>query len=198
MCNTKQYSLLPCTEDDFTAISKRGYFCFSPYDTTEDDDPVSLDTFFCNVLSDGEKDHFFKTYKLVDERDTSDILALASISNSSMSFCSYESKPEELQDSGFNDVIPAVKLLAFGVRKDCQKKGLGTLTFNMLKEFIKDSSIAGVRILILQPLESAIPFYQSKGFQIFYTDEFETDIDFMYMDLWKEQDESTPKYPKEA
>lgn len=186
MDNTKQYSLLPCAEEDFSAISKRGHFCFPPHDPTKDDDPVSLDTFFCKVLSDGEKDHFFKTYKLVNISDTSDILALASISNSSMSFCSYESKPKELQNSGFNDVIPTVKLLAFGVRKDCQKMGLGSLAFNMLKDFIKKSSIAGVRILLLQPLESAVHFYQSKGFQIFYTDEFETEIDFMYMDLWKE------------
>ncbi len=111
------------------AISNRGHFCFPPYDPTEDDDPFSLDTFFCHALLEGDQDHFFKTYKLIKKGHESDILALASISNSSMTFGSYDNKPDELRNTGFNDVIPAIKLLAFGVRNDCQKQKIGTIAF---------------------------------------------------------------------
>lgn len=129
MLSENTYSLLPFTKEDFSAIAQRECFCYPPFDPTEDDDPVSLDTFFCKALEDGSNAHFFRVYKLVDDADVDDILAIACISNSSITFESYESKPAELQGSGFNEAAPAVMLIAFGVRNDCQKQGIGSLAF---------------------------------------------------------------------
>jgi len=185
MLKSNDFSFLPCSREDFSAISKRGHFCYPPYDPTEDDDPTSLDTFFCNALSESEDEHYFKTYKFVKNDSPKDILALACISNSSMVFDTYESKPVELQDSGFNEAIPAVMLIAFGVRDNCQKLGIGSLAFEKIKKMIRQESIAGVRILTLHPLESAIPFYQAQHCQIVYADEFESEVSLMYIDVWK-------------
>lgn len=177
------YSLLPCTKEDFSAIAKRGHFCYPPYDPTEDDDPMSLDTFFCHALEDGEDDFFFKTYKLVKREHKQDILALASIANSNFVFGSYESKPTELQGSGFNEAIPAVLLVGFGVRNDLQKKGLGSIAFEKLKNLIRCQSISGARILTLHPLESAIPFYLAQKCKAIYSDDEAHEIEHMYIDL---------------
>lgn len=185
MLPENSYSLLPFTKEDFSALSQRGCFCFPPFDPTEDDDPVSLDTFFCNAMEDGSNAHFFRVYKLVDDADVDDILAIACISNSSITFESYESKPAELQGSGFNEAIPSVMLIAFGVRKDCQKQGIGSLAFRKLCNFICESSIAGVRMLMLHPLQSAVKFYQSQGCISVFANEYDSDVDLMYFDVWR-------------
>ncbi|MBR4397655.1 MAG: GNAT family N-acetyltransferase, partial [Fibrobacter sp.] len=114
-----------------------------------------------------------------------DILALASIANSGFSFGSYEDKPTNLQNSGYNESFPSVLLLAFGVRKDCQGQGLGSLAFRMLLQMIRESSIAGVRLLTFHPLEKAIPFYKSQGCIENYTNEFEDEVESMFIDIWQ-------------
>ena len=63
-------------------------------------------------------------------------------------------------------------LLAFGVRLDCQGQGIGTVAFKKLLQLIRESSIAGVRLLTLHPLEKAVPFYRSLGCVEIYEDEF--------------------------
>lgn len=179
------FSLLPCGKEYFLAISARGHFCFPPFDPLVDDDPVSLDAFFCRVAPDEGEYHFSRTYKLVEKNDTSNILALASICNSVFCFDSYEAKPESLRGIGFNEDFPGIMLLAFGVRHDCQKQGLGTVASNKLVELIRESSIAGVRVLTLHPLESAISFYKSLGCVEVYADDFEDDVESMFLDIWQ-------------
>ena len=185
MLQPNDFSLLPCQKEDFRAISERGFFCFPPFDPLVDDDPVSLDTFFCKVAPEEDEFHFFKTYKFVKNVNHSDILALASISNTGFTFNSYEAKPEALRGVGFNESFPAVLLLAFGVRKDWQNRGIGTVAFNKLVEMIKKSSIAGVRMLTLHPLESAIPFYKSLGCVEVFADEYEEEVESMFLDIWQ-------------
>lgn len=73
--------------------------------------------FFCNVVPNEDEDHFSKTYKLVENKYPKDILALASIANSGFSFGSYENKPINLRNSGYNEDFPSIMLLAFGVRR---------------------------------------------------------------------------------
>ena len=116
MLQPNDFSLLPCTKEDVLAIASRGHFCFPPFDPVKDDDPVSLDTFFCKVVPNEDEEHFSKTYKLVKNVKPNDILALASIANSGFSFGSYENKPANLQNTGYNEDFPSVMLLAFGVR----------------------------------------------------------------------------------
>lgn len=128
MLSENTYSLLPFTKEDFSAIAQRECFCYPPFDPKEDDDPVSLDTFFCNALEDGSNAHFFRVYKLVDDADVDDIRAIACISN---------------------------------------------------------SSIAGVRMLMLHPLQSAVKFYQSQGCLPVFTNEYDSDVDLMYLDVWR-------------
>ena len=101
MLQSDDFSLLPCTKEDVLAIASRGHFCFPPFDPTKDDDPVSLDTFFCNVVPNEGEDHFSKTYKLVKNIKPNDILALASIANSGFSFGLYENKPVNLRNTGY-------------------------------------------------------------------------------------------------
>ena len=79
MLQSDDFSLLPCTKEDISAIALQGHFCFPPFDPTKDDDPVSLDTFFCNVVPNEDEGHFSKTYKLVKNVKPNDVLALASI-----------------------------------------------------------------------------------------------------------------------
>ena len=179
------FTLLPCTEEDLLAISLRDSFCFPPFYPLKDDDPVSLDTFFCKVIPDESRDHFVKTYKFVKKEAVSDILALASISNSSFSFGSYEMKPDYLRGCGYNEAFPSVLLNAFGVRRDCQRQGLGSLAFNMLIDMIRVSSVAGVRFMILHPLESAVEFYKSLGCIEIY-DDTESVVEYMFLDIWRE------------
>jgi len=52
MSRQNDFLLLPCEKEDFLTISSKGYFCFPPTDPTESDDPVSLDSFFCNAIGD--------------------------------------------------------------------------------------------------------------------------------------------------
>lgn len=166
------------------AISTRGHFCYPPFDPLEDDDPVSLDLFFCKVAPEEDEGHFTKTYKLVANDEQKEILALASIANTGFSFGSYEEKPATLRNSGYNDIFPSIKLVAFGVRHDCQRQGIGTLAFNMLLQMIREFSIAGVRLLVIQPLEEAVPFYKSLGCVEIFTNEFEDEIESMFLDIW--------------
>lgn len=179
------FELLPCSEEDYLALSKKDSFCFPPYDPLQDDDPVSLDTFFCKVVPEELNDYFVKTYKFVKNSNKDDILALASISNSSFSFGVYESKPSSLRDSGFNEAFPAVMLVAFGVRRDCQGAGIGSAAFNALLGMIRNDSIAGVRVLVLHPLEAAIPFYKSLGFMEVAAEEDESVVESMVLDVWR-------------
>lgn len=185
MLEPNNFSLLPCQKEDFLDIAKREHFCFPPFDPLVDDDPVSLDTFFCKVAPEEDEFHFSKTYKFVENEDPSNILALASICNSGFTFNSYEAKPQSLRGIGFNEDFPSIMLLAFGVRHDCQKQGIGTVAFNKLVEMIKKSSIAGVRMLTLHPLESAIPFYKSLGCVEVFTDEYEEEVESMFLDIWQ-------------
>lgn len=122
--------MLPCEGEDFLRISQKGSFCFPPLDPTQDDDPVSLDSFFCKVVPYEKEDHFFKTYKFVEKGREDDILALASLANSSITFDTYESTPDTLQNSGYNEAFPAVMLSAFGVRFGLQRNGIGKRAFN--------------------------------------------------------------------
>jgi len=190
MLDANHFSLLPCAKEDISAIASRGCFCFPPFDPTRDDDPVSLDTFFCKVVPEEDENHFSKTYKLVEKDCPKDILALASIANSGFSFGSYEDKPANLQNSGYNESFPSILLLAFGVRKDCQGQGLGSLAFRKLLQMIRESSIAGVRLLTFHPLEKAIPFYKSQGCIENYTDEFEDEVESMFIDIWHKESNS--------
>ena len=190
MLDANYFSLLPCTKEDISAIASRGYFCFPPFDPTKDDDPVSLDTFFCNVVPNEDDEHFSKTYKLVENKYPKDILVLASIANSGFSFGSYENKPANLQNSGYNEDFPSVMLLAFGVRKDCQGQGLGSLAFKKLLQMIRESSIAGVRLLILHPLESAISFYKSLGCVEVFNEDIQDEVESMFIDIWRKESKS--------
>jgi len=185
MIQQNEFVLLPCSKDDYLALSKRDSFCFPPYDPLQDDDPVSLDSFFCKVVPEEANDHFVKTYKFVKEADVDDILALASVSNSSFSFGAYESKPLSLRNSGFNEAFPAVMLVAFGVRRDCQRAGIGSAAFNAMLDLIRNDSIAGVRVLVLHPLENAIPFYKSHGFMEVTAEDDESAIESMVLDIWQ-------------
>jgi len=40
-------------------------------------------------------------------------------------------------------------------------------------------------MLTLHPLESAIPFYKSLGCVEVFTDEFEEDVESMFLDIWQ-------------
>jgi GNAT superfamily N-acetyltransferase len=71
------------------------------------------------------------------------------------------------------------------VEKDCQGQGLGSLAFKKLLQMIRESSIAGVRLLTFHPLEKAIPFYKSQGCIENYTDEFEDEVESMFIDIWQ-------------
>ena len=116
MLDANHFSLLPCSKEDISTIASRGCFCFPPFDPTKDDDPVSLDTFFCNVVPNEDEEHFSKTYKLVEDEFPKEILALASIANSGFSFGSYENKPINLRNSGYNEdfLLLCYWLLVFG------------------------------------------------------------------------------------
>ena len=187
MLDANHFSLLPCTKEDISAIASRGHFCCPPFDPTRDDDPVSLDIFFCNVAPNEGEDHFSKTYKLVENENPDDVLALASIANSGFSFGSYENKPADLRNTGYNEDFPSVTLLAFGVRKDCQGQGLGSLAFKKLLQMIRESSIAGVRLLILHPLETAVSFYKSLGCVEVFNEEFQDEVESMFIDIWRKE-----------
>lgn len=108
MLEPNNFSLLPCQKEDFLDIAKREYFCFPPFDPLADDDPVSLDTFFCKVAPEEDRFHFSKTYKFVENEYPSNILALASICNSGFTFNSYEEKPQSLRGVGFNEDFPSI------------------------------------------------------------------------------------------
>ena len=190
MLDANHFSLLPCTKEDISAIATQGHFCYPPFDPTKNDDPVSLDTFFCKVVPNEDEDHFSKTYKLVENEFPNEILALASIANSGFSFGSYESKPENLRNTGYNEDFPSVMLLAFGVRKDCQGQGLGSVAFKKLIQMIRESSIAGVRLLILHPLESAISFYKSLGCVEVFDEDFQDEVESMFIDIWHKESAS--------
>lgn len=185
MLQPSDFSLLSCTKEDILAISARGHFCFPPFDPLMDDDPVSLDTFFCNVVPNEDEEHFSRTYKLVKKVKPDDVLALASIANSGFSFGSYEEKPLNLRNSGFNEDFPSIMLLAFGVRLDWQNRGIGTVAFDKLIVMIRESSIARVRLLTFHPLEKAIPFYKSLGCVKIYDDDFQENVESMFFDLWQ-------------
>lgn len=182
--NTCDLIISPCDQRDFEVISKQGHFCFPPFDPTIDDDPTSLDSFFCNVAPFENEDHFCKTYKFTQEENKDSILALASISNSSILFDSYEDTLETLRNSGFNEAFPAVMLTAFGVKHGMQGQGIGTKAFKLLIQKIRQESIAGVRLLTLHPLPNAIPFYEAQGCHPFY-DENRIEIESMVLDLWQ-------------
>lgn len=190
MLDANHFSLLPCTKEDVLAIASRGHFCYPPFDPTKDDDPVSLDTFFCNVVPNEDEEHFSKTYKLVENKFPKDILALASIANSGFSFGSYENKPANLRNSGYNEDFPSVMLLALGVRKECQHQGLGSVAFKKLIQMIRESSIAGVRLLILHPLETAISFYKSLGCVEVFNEEVQDEVESMFIDIWHKESNS--------
>lgn len=187
MLQSDDFSLLPCTKEDVLAIASRGHFCFPPFDPTKDDDPVSLDTFFCNVVPNEDEDHFSKTYKLVKNIKPNDILALASIANSGFSFGLYENKPINLRNTGYNEAFPSVLLLAFGVRLDWQNRGIGSLAFKKLIQMIRESSIAGVRLLIIHPLETAVSFYKSLGCVEVFNEEFQDEVESMFIDIWRKE-----------
>ncbi|WP_297946337.1 hypothetical protein [uncultured Fibrobacter sp.] len=104
MLDANHFSLLPCTKEDISAISARGYFCFPPFDPTKDDDPVSLDSFFCKVVPNEDEEHFSKTYKLIENEFPKDVLALASIANSGFSFGAYEDEFKDAVESMFLDL----------------------------------------------------------------------------------------------
>ena len=76
-------------------------------------------------------------------------------------------------------------LLAFGVRLDWQNRGIGSVAFKKLLQMIRESSIAGVRLLILNPLETAISFYKSLGCIEVFNEEIEDEVEFMFIDIWK-------------
>lgn len=175
--------MLPCEGEDFLRISQKVSFCFPPLDPTQDDDPVSLDSFFCKVVPYEKEDHFFKTYKFVEKGREDDILALASLANSSITFDTYESTPDTLQNSGYNEAFPAVMLSAFGVRFGLQRKGIGKRAFKLLLQNIREHSFAGVRLLTLHPLQDAIPFYIDRGCKPFY-DEEGLEVESMVLDIW--------------
>lgn len=185
MVQQKEFVLLPCSKEDYLSLSKRESFCFPPFNPLQDDDPVSLDTFFCKVVPDELDDHFVRTYKFVKKSNVDDILALASISNSSFTFGEYEQKPSSLRNSGFNDAFPAVMLVAFGVRVDCQRSGVGSAAFGAVLDLVRKDSIAGVRVLVLHPLEAAIPFYRSLGFMEVCSEEDESVVESMVLDIWR-------------
>lgn len=190
MLDANHFSLLPCTKEDISAISNRGHFCFPPFDPTKDDDPVSLDTFFCKVVPEENENHFSKTYKLVENGHAKNILALASIANSAFSFGEYENKPASLRNTGYNEGFPSVMLLAFGVRQDYQGQGLGSLAFRKLLQMIRETSIAGVRLLILHPLETAVSFYKSLGCTEIFNEEFQDEVESMFIDIWHKESNS--------
>ena len=75
-------------------------------------------------------------------------------------------------------------LLAFGVRLDCQGQGIGTVAFKKLLQLIRESSIAGVRLLTL---EKVVPFYRSLGCVEIYEDEFKDVVESMFLDLWQKK-----------
>ena len=185
MLESDRFSLLPCTKEDILAISNRGHFCFPLFDPTKDDDPVSLDIFFCKVVPEEEENHFSKTYTLIENGRTKDILALASIANSDFSFGLYECKPADLRNTGYNEDFPSVTLLALGVRQDCQGQGLGTVAFKKLIQMVRESSIAGVRLLILHPIETAVSFYKSLGCVEIFNEEIHDEVESMFIDIWQ-------------
>lgn len=185
MLQPSDFSLLPCTEEDFLVIASWRHFCFPPFDPTADDDPVSLDTFFCNVVPNEDEEHFSKTYKLVKKAKPDDILALASIANSGFSFGSYENKPANLRNTGYNEDFPSVTLLAFGVSLDWQNRGIGSVAFKKLLQMIRKSSIAGVRLLTLHPLESAVSFYKSLGCIEVFNEDCQDEVESMFIDIWQ-------------
>ena len=190
MLDANHFSLLPCTKEDISVIASRGHFCFPPFDPTKDDDPVSLDTFFCNVVPNEAEEHFSKTYKLVKNVKPDDILALASIANSGFSFGSYEAKPANLRNTGYNEDFPSIMLLAFGVRLDWQNRGIGSVAFKKFLQMIRDYSIAGARLLILHPLETAVPFYKSLGCVEVFDEEFQDEVESMFIDVWLKESAS--------
>ncbi|MBR5413529.1 MAG: hypothetical protein IK114_10895 [Fibrobacter sp.] len=81
MLQPNDFSLLPCTKEDVSAIASRGHFCFPPFDPVKDDDPVSLDTFFCKVVPNEDEEHFSKTYKLVKNVKPNDMLGCIEVFN---------------------------------------------------------------------------------------------------------------------
>lgn len=184
--NLDSIVMLPCQREDFLRISEKGSFCYPPFDPTQDDDPVSLDSFFCNVAPCEEEDHFFRTYKFVENGREDDIFALASVANSSITFDTYEDTPDSLQNSGYNEAFPAVMLSAFGVRFDLQKKGIGKRAFELLLEGIRKHSFAGVRLLTLHPLPEAVRFYLGRDCKPFY-DEEGLEVESMVLDIWKKE-----------
>ena len=123
----------------------------------------------------------------MENENPDDVLALASIANSGFSFGSYENKPADLRNTGYNEDFPSVTLLAFGVRKDCQGQGLGSLAFKKLLQMIRESSIAGVRLLILHPLETAVSFYKSLGCVEVFNEEFQDEVESMFIDIWRKE-----------
>lgn len=58
------------------------------------------------------------------------------------------------------------------------------MAFNKLLQMIRESSIAGVRLLLVQPLEEAVPFYNSLGCVENFINEFKDDFESMYLDIW--------------
>jgi GNAT superfamily N-acetyltransferase len=79
---------------------------------------------------------------------------------------------------------PAVKVARFGVHKDYQRKGIGTMLMDYIKGNFIDNNKTGCRFIVVDAYPDAVGFYEQNGFDFLLTrGEEQGKTRSMYFDL---------------
>ena len=143
-----------------------------------------LNEFYFKDSIEGAKELLSVTYVFCDE-ESGKVQAFFSVSNDSVArtllsnrFLRFIPRPKRYRS------WPATKIGRFGICKDSQGKGIGSVVMNYLKVSFTHNNKTGCRFLVVDAYNKApvVHFYQKNGFEFLPGDEA-GDTRLMYFDL---------------
>lgn len=137
-------------------------------DTSFDCGNTELNGFLLEDAKDYQKRHLATTYIAASKGS---ILGYFSLSNDKMDLDDSDKPTWRRIKASFpyskhRKDYPAIKIGRFGIDRRCQKKRLGSILINLIKEmFSRPDLRSGCTFLTVDALQEAIPFYQKNGFK---------------------------------
>ena len=138
--------------------------------------------YFLKDAKDVESELNTKSYFL-HEKNNQDPLVGFSISNNALEACS-DIDMAILHNSQYN-IYPAVLIGRFATHTKYTKKGLGSLTIDLIKNWFITDNKTGCRFIIVDSRKEAVNFYTKCGFEEYPEENKKTkqDTTLLYFDL---------------
>ncbi|MCD6308892.1 MAG: GNAT family N-acetyltransferase [Candidatus Latescibacteria bacterium] len=167
-----EYALRVLTEDEISTLSS--------FDCGNDD----LNDFFRNESLPHREQLMAETYVFEEEDE---VVALISFSNDAVELSKSVRRrllPHEMRSY---TSIPAVKIARFGVLRDHQGRGIGSLVINFCKKLFITSNRTGCRWITVDAYNSddVLRFYQDQRFDFLSNKDAEKPTRIMWCDLKK-------------